>query len=69
MYNLATQVQVPSDADLDSYYIKQNHCMDIPYRIPFKKTDLGILSRISRKGIKKATPKVVTFSKYEGTKL
>jgi hypothetical protein len=38
MYNPATQVQVPTDVDLGSYYfIKQNGCRGFPYHIPFKK--------------------------------
>ena len=43
MYNPATQVQVPRDADLGSYYLKKNRCRGFHYRIPLKKVaNLGL---------------------------
>jgi hypothetical protein len=39
MYNPATQVQVPKDAHLGSYFQKnQKSCRGFPYHISFKKT-------------------------------
>ena len=40
MYNPTTQIQVLTEANLDSYYFKnKNHCRGFPYRIPLKKSE------------------------------
>jgi hypothetical protein len=40
MYNPTTQVQVPMDGDLGSYYEKK-HCRGLPCHFPFNKKITG----------------------------
>jgi hypothetical protein len=40
MYNPGTQVQIPADANLGSYYLlKKTRCGGLPHRFPFKKKE------------------------------